>query len=154
MNKKGFTLAEVTVTLSILGILTAISIPSYISWLPRHRLQTSVRQIYDDMNLAKMQAVRRNTDVCITFNPGSKNYVVFVDTNGDGVQNDGAATILKTNVTLEDGVTMINPTTFTNDTVGFNNRGMAPTSAGRVNLINPTGGGGVLVNIAGGISTF
>ena len=39
-NRKGFTLTEVTVVLSLLGIMSAISVPSYISWLPRHKLQT------------------------------------------------------------------------------------------------------------------
>lgn len=153
MNKKGFTLAEVTVTLSILGILTAISIPSYISWLPRHRLQTSVRQIYDDMNLAKMQAVRSNTNVCITFTPATPTYTVFLDSNSSGSWNAGE-TIYKNNVTLENGVTMINPTTFTNDTIGFNNRGMAATPTGQVDLTNPTGNGGVQVTSVGGISAF
>ena len=70
-NRKGFTLTELTVTLSILGIMMAISVPSYFSWLPRHRLQTSARQIYDDLNLAKIRAVKDNTVACITFNAGN-----------------------------------------------------------------------------------
>jgi prepilin-type N-terminal cleavage/methylation domain-containing protein len=134
MNKKGFTMAEVLVTISILAIMAAISIPTFISWLPTHRLQTSARQIYDDLNLAKMEAVRRNTDVCITFNNVNNNYKVFVDTNGDGLQNDGASTILKNNVTLENGVTISNSIT-----IGFNNRGMTATAPGNINVTNPTG---------------
>ncbi|PLX53610.1 MAG: hypothetical protein C0611_04270, partial [Desulfobacteraceae bacterium] len=80
-NRKGFTLTEVIVTLSVLGIMTAISVPSYFSWLPRHRLQTSVRQIYDDLNLAKMQAVKDNTVARITFDILNNNYTVFLDLN-------------------------------------------------------------------------
>ena len=86
MNKKGFTLVEIVVTISILSILTAITIPTYISWLPKHRLQTSVRQIYDDLNLAKMEAVRTNTVAVAIFYPfnnqnivenGRKRYLLF-----------------------------------------------------------------------------
>ncbi len=73
-NRKGFTLTEVVVTLSILAIMTAISIPSYFSWLPRHKLQTSARQIYDDMNLAKMQAVEATLLPLSIFHPASNNY--------------------------------------------------------------------------------
>jgi len=65
MNKKGFTLIELTTTLALLGIISAIAIPSYFSWLPRHKLQTSVRHIYDDMNMARSRAVRTNTDIGI-----------------------------------------------------------------------------------------
>jgi type IV fimbrial biogenesis protein FimT len=155
MNKKGFTLAEVAVTLSILSIMTAISIPTYISWLPKHRLQTSARQIYDDLNLAKMEAVKRNTDVCITFNPGTETYRVFVDSDSSGSFTAGD-TILKNNVALEHDVTITN-TTFTNDTIGFNNRGLPSTvingSDDEVRLTNPTGVvSRVKVNIAGGIT--
>ena len=78
-NRQGFTLTEVVVTLSVLGIMTAISVPSYISWLPRHRLQTSARQIYDDLNLAKIRAVKDNTDAYITFNALNNTYFVFLD---------------------------------------------------------------------------
>ena len=99
-KRKGFTLTEVIVTLSILGIMTAISVPSYISWLPKHRLQTSVRQIYDDLNLAKIRAVKDNTDACITFDIVNDNYTVFLDTNGNDLPDDGAATILRNNVIL------------------------------------------------------
>jgi type IV fimbrial biogenesis protein FimU len=134
-NRQGFTLTEVVVTLSILGIMTAISIPSYISWLPRHRLQTSVRQIYDDLNLAKIRAVRANIDSCITFNVGNDNYTVFLDVNGDSTYTNGVDTLIKGPVTLENGVNITAA-----NTCGFNNRGMS-TAAGptQISLTNPTG---------------
>ncbi|MDH4204620.1 MAG: GspH/FimT family pseudopilin [Desulfobacteraceae bacterium] len=149
-NRKGFTLAELTVTLSILGIMTAISIPSYISWLPRHKLQTSVRQIYDDLNLAKIRAVKDNTYACITFDVGNNNYTVFLDPDGSSNLTPGDTTI-KGNVTLENGVDITAA-----NTCGFNNRGMLPTIIAppvQVSLTNPTG---IImridVNTAGGIS--
>jgi type IV fimbrial biogenesis protein FimT len=134
-NRKGFTMTEVVVVLSLLGILTAIAIPSFISWLPRHRLQTSARQIYDDLNLAKIRAVRANIDSCITFNIGNGNYTVFLDVNGDSTYTNGVDTLIKGPVTLENGVNITAA-----NTCGFNNRGMS-TAAGptQVSLTNPTG---------------
>jgi type IV fimbrial biogenesis protein FimU len=149
-NRKGFTLTEVVVTLSILGIMTAISIPSYLSWLPRHRLQTSARQIYDDLNLAKIRAVRANIDSCITFNIGGNgNYTVFLDVNGDSTYTNGVDTLIKGPVTLENGVNITAA-----NTCGFNNRGMSTAvGATQVSLTNPTGVvTNVIVNTVGNIT--
>jgi prepilin-type N-terminal cleavage/methylation domain-containing protein len=156
MNKKGFTLAEVAVTLSILSIMAAISIPTYISWLPKHRLITSVRQIYDDLNLAKMEAVKNNQDVFVKFYRATETYSVYLDSNNNGTLDTGTDFALKKNVALEQDVT-ITSTNFLNDTIGFNNRGMVVTGflPGQVNVTNPTGvASGVTVNLAGGIIAF
>ncbi|MDH3875137.1 MAG: prepilin-type N-terminal cleavage/methylation domain-containing protein, partial [Desulfobacteraceae bacterium] len=103
-NRKGFTLTEVIVTLSVLGIMTAISVPSYFSWLPRHRLQTSVRQIYDDLNLAKMQAVKDNRNACIEFFSATETYTVYFDVDGITGYLNGTDIPIKSNVTLENDV--------------------------------------------------
>jgi type IV fimbrial biogenesis protein FimT len=153
MNNKGFTMAEVVVTLAILGIMATIAVPSFMSWLPKHRLQTSVRQIYDDLNLAKMEAVRRNTNVFVQFSRVNERYSVILDSNNSGAV-DGGDTTLKNNIALEAGVD-INNTSFGGDTVGFNNRGMTVSNAaGTVTLTNPTGNGGVQILLTGNISTF
>ena len=132
-NRNGFTLAEVVVTLSILAVMTAISIPSYISWIPRHRLQTSARQIYDDMQLAKIRAVKDNVNSRITFDIVNNNYTVFLDPNGNGIPDDGAANIIRNNATLENGVDITAA-----NTCGFNNRGMSTTGTPQIRLTNPT----------------
>lgn len=153
-NRKGFTLTELAVTLSILAIMTAISIPSYFSWLPKHKLQTSARQIYDDMNLAKMQAVRSNTVAVVLFHPASNNYDIFLDTDGSW-SYDAGETIIRQGAFLEKDVS-ISGTTLPSNTTGFNNRGILPTGAapgGQVDLTNATGIiMRVSVNTAGGIS--
>ena len=149
MNNKGFTLTELTVALAILGIISAISIPSFFSWLPRHRLQTSVRHIYDDMNMARSRAVKTNTDVGIAFNTSNENYRVFIDTDQDQ-DFDSGETVLSTG-TLENGVEIIN-STFTDNTYGFNSRGMSAGTTGDVRLTNSSGLFlGVRVNTAGSL---
>lgn len=148
-NRKGFTLTELTVTLSILGIMTAISVPSYISYLPKHRLQTSIRQIYDDLNLAKIRAVKDNRNAGIQFYPATKTYTVFFDVDGVTGYLNGTDVPIKSNVSLEKDVNMTAA-----NTCGFNNRGLRTTAQTQiVRLTNPTG---VImridVNTAGGIS--
>jgi len=157
-NRKGFTLTELVVIFAILGIMMAISVPSYISWLPKHRLQTSARQIYDDMNLAKIRAVSNNRNACIEFYPITETYTVFFDVDGIPGYLNGTDIPIKSNVPLENGVD-ITGSNLTVNTCGFNNRGLLPNGfapalvQGRVDLTNPTNR--ILrinVNTAGGIS--
>ena len=156
-NRKGFTLTEIFITLAILGIMTAIAMPSYIYWLPRHKLQTSARQIYDDLNLAKIQAVKDNSVAVAIFYPATSKYTIFLDASVPlNWVLDAGETVIRQDVVLENDVT-ITGTTFTANKVGFNNRGLSlglPAAAPyQVRLSNPTGLlMGVDVNTAGGIS--
>ena len=146
-------MTEVVVVLSLIGIMTAISVPSYFSWLPKHRLQTSVRQIYDDMNLAKIRAVKDNRNACIQFYPATETYTVFFDVDGIPGYLNGTDIPIKSNVTLEKGVDITAA-----NTCGLNNRGMLPTIIAppvQVSLTNVNGlVMGVSVNTAGNISVF
>jgi type IV fimbrial biogenesis protein FimT len=125
MNKKGFTIIELTVTLAILGIISAIAIPSYFSWLPKYRLQTSVRNIYDDLNMARSRAVRTKIVAVAVFSIPNNNYTVFLDTDGSW-SLDGGETVLSNGI-LANGVD-ITGTTFSFHTLGFNDRGMPATA--------------------------
>ena len=150
MNKKGFTVIELTIVLSIIGIISVIAIPSYLAWLPRHELKTSVRHIYDDMNMAKFRAVKTNADIGIKFNTSNENYRIFIDTDKDQ-DFDSGETVLSTGA-LENGVD-ITGSTFTDNTYGFNSRGMSAGTTGDVHLTNGSGLlMGVRVNVAGGLS--
>jgi len=152
MDKKGFTVFELVTVIAIIGIMLSIALPSYSSWLPRYRLKTSVRHIYDDMNLAKIQAVKSGTVAVVIFHPASNSYDIFLDTSDPlNYALDGGETIIRQNASLEDGVN-IYETTLASNTCGFNNRGM-PTGQGQVHLTSSSGlFMGVQVNTPGYIS--
>ena len=150
MNKKGFTVIELTIVLSIIGIISIIAIPSYLAWLPRHELKTSVRHIYDDMNMAKFRAIKSNTVAVVIFSIPDNTYTVFLDSSGNWAL-DAFETTISTG-TLENGVD-ITGSTLPSHTYGFNNRGMSASNPGQVQLTNGSGLlMGVRVNVAGSLS--
>lgn len=93
-NDAGFTLAELIIILAIIGILTAVSVPGFINWLPGYRLRNAARDLYGNMQLAKVKAVQSNSDWAVVFDnsvsPGR--YQICSD---DGVNDvwDGDASI-------------------------------------------------------------
>jgi len=79
----GFTTIELMIAICILGILMAISIPSFSSWVPNYRLKESARYLYSNMQRAKIGAIKTNSDWAIYFDTG-KNCYYLCSANGDG----------------------------------------------------------------------
>ena len=77
MNKKGFTLIEIAVTLAILGILAGIAIPNYLSWNARYVFKDTARNLSSNLTLTKLSAMSRNTTITLTLqnNGGVTEYV-------------------------------------------------------------------------------
>ena len=63
----GFTLLELMVVIGIVGILSAIAIPSYFQWLPRHRVGNAARTVMSTLEFARINAVKTNADVAVIF---------------------------------------------------------------------------------------
>ena len=89
MKKDGFTLIELLVTVVVLAIVTAITIPGFARWLPDYRLRRAARDVYSNMQLAKMSSVRNNATWAIVFDTGANRYLVCSE---DGVDNDWTTT--------------------------------------------------------------
>ena len=63
----GFTLLELMTVLVILVILAGISIPFFSTWLPDQRLKSAARDLFSNMKLAKMMAIKSNSKCRIIF---------------------------------------------------------------------------------------
>ena len=86
-RQKGFTLVEVVMVVIVIGLLTSIAIPTYLKWIPGIRLKSAARDLYSNMQLARIQALKDNVTVEVIFetsgdfDPGNDYY--FFDTIDD-----------------------------------------------------------------------
>lgn len=70
-RQSGFTLTEMVITLAIVGVLLAAAIPSYRSWVNNTQIRTAAESVQNGLQLARAEAVRRNTRVSFTLNGNS-----------------------------------------------------------------------------------
>ncbi len=66
-NTAGFTLMEVVVTIAIIGILTAIAIPNYLSYRPKQQLNRAVNEYHSLLQNARLMAIKNRGNCTITF---------------------------------------------------------------------------------------
>ncbi len=77
MNGKGnsgFTLLELMVVLAIIIIMVGIVAPTFIRWLPNMRLKSAARDLYSDLQQARVIAVNSNKTVAVKFDVVNNNY--------------------------------------------------------------------------------
>jgi type II secretory pathway pseudopilin PulG len=66
-NVSAFTILEVMVVVCMIAILAAIAIPAYSSWVPDYRLRNAARDLYSNLQRAKMGAIKNNTEWRVFF---------------------------------------------------------------------------------------
>ena len=82
----GMSMIELLTVIAILAIAGAVAVPSLIDWRHGMRLRAAANEIRNDFELARMRAVRENTDVTVQFDPAAGRYqVTYNDENGNPV---------------------------------------------------------------------
>jgi type IV fimbrial biogenesis protein FimT len=87
--QRGMSLVELAVGLLIVGILLALAAPSYTGWIQNTKVRTTAEAILNGLQLARTEAVRRNTRIrfqltdtitagCVTTTSGA-NWIVSFD---------------------------------------------------------------------------
>ena len=79
----GFTLLEFLVTLVVISIMVTIGIPSFHSMITKHRLKGATEAIYSDLQLARLEAIKRNKNITLSFHEGDNNNWCYAIHNGD-----------------------------------------------------------------------
>ena len=60
---RGFSLVELIIGVAILGVLLAIAMPAFSNWLRNAKVRTAAESVQNGLQLARAEAVRRNTTV-------------------------------------------------------------------------------------------
>jgi prepilin-type N-terminal cleavage/methylation domain-containing protein len=143
-RQRGFTLVEVIIVVAIIGILSAIAVPNFISWLPNMRLKAASRDLYSHMMRAKMEAIRSNTPTLFNFTSGTGGPC----TGGTYTFTNNGINIV--NTSMMNDVCLSTPGAFPN---GFSTRGTPSGAAGSIILTHPqsTKTYTITQTIAGGI---
>ena len=121
----GFTLLEFLVAMAVITIMTTVGIPSFLDMIVKHRLKGATEAVYGDLQLARMEAIKRNKSISLSFqagDPGSWCYAIH-DNNGCDchIENDCRIDEQTSPVTYGQGFNGIDlETNFKSDTTSFN----------------------------------
>ncbi len=72
----GYTLVELLVVLTILGLVTAIAMPMFASVLPGAELKSAARNLGADMRFARSRAIAGNREVALSVNLETRRYSI------------------------------------------------------------------------------
>lgn len=67
LGESGFTMVELSVTVAIIGIMAAISIPSLKNVMPRFRLANTAQILANEITTARMAAIAKSVDSGVVF---------------------------------------------------------------------------------------
>lgn len=96
-HSRAFTVIELMIAVTVLGVLLALAIPSFLGLLRDARRSSAVNDLLADMTFARSEAARRGRVVAICPNTGGdacgtnaewgQGWIVFESTNGDVVKD-------------------------------------------------------------------
>ena len=146
-HESGFTLIEMMTTLIIMVIVLSIAIPSFVVWLPNYRLSSAARDLFSNMQQAKMGAIQANgTYKIVFFNPDAQSYIIqdntgatiktvnFVNYGSNITYGNGSATNSYDGAAFGDFVSYVSDASSNDNEAAFTSRGLAKT--GYVYLAN------------------
>jgi len=143
-KNSAFTLIELVVTLTIIGILLAIVAPNMGTFVVSNRLTTQANEFIADINLARSEAIKQggNIGICASSNGSSctgswqNGWIVYVASS---------SSVLRTHESLSGNNTLSGPQT----NVVFDRAGLLTNSAaaGNYTLCNSQNGMSRIINV-------
>lgn len=143
---RGFTLTELVVVVAMIGIITAVSVPTLWTYFRSAALRGGAEEAVTVLNSARQLAIRLNTTVCVTNDATVVQYHVGACAaaawTGPGTDPGG-------NIRLANGITVSGTNNLCFNYLGAGSTTPAPCNAnGTLTVTNPAGGGTMSVVMA------
>lgn len=110
----GFTLIEVMVTVSLLGVMMMIAVSGWASWAKAHEQEGTARSLQSALRQAQQRAVTMGRATCVAFDTAANSYSVYA-----GACDDPAKARVQGPTSTESAAVMLTGPSFS-----------APTGAG------------------------
>jgi type IV fimbrial biogenesis protein FimT len=159
MLNRGFSLIELMITLTVLGIVLMIALPNMGTWLQNTQIRTSAEAMQSGLQLARAEALKRNTTVrfqlvdtltsaCALSGTGRSWVVSLADASGacDQDASDTLAPQIIQKRSSAEGSPNAVVTATGGSSVWFNGLGRlvqpptAPAAFSQINITNPSTG--------------
>ena len=115
-TQRGFTLYELLITVLIVGIVLAFSIPNMQAFTQNSRMTSTANDLHASFHLARSESSRAKTNITVCASANSmaaaadcggtwdQGYIVFIDQDGDLSRSGAAETVLRAHPAIADGV--------------------------------------------------
>ena len=100
----GYSITELAIVLAILGTLTALATPSFLTYYQASRLRVAAEDVAAFINQGRQLGIRQNVGVCVHINSTALQY--RLGSNCDGANWVGTGTDASGNVHLPAGITL------------------------------------------------
>ena len=88
-DRKGLTLVELLVTMTVVGIILLAMGASMRGWATRYRVESVTHDLYTDLTEARANALQQGRSYFATFQTGPPDsYSLYSDVNGNRVRDD------------------------------------------------------------------
>jgi prepilin-type N-terminal cleavage/methylation domain-containing protein len=64
-TRGGYSLLEMMVVIAIIGVLSAVAVPNFISWNQKYKLKSDVANLAGTLAFARMTAINQNTPIVV-----------------------------------------------------------------------------------------
>jgi len=95
-SSRGFTLIEMLVIIAVVGILAAISAPSFLAWQNRTRVNNALTDVRGALQEAQREAMRKSKTCTVTLNTTNKKLTSPCLVTGDRTLPNGV--VIATNI--------------------------------------------------------
>jgi prepilin-type N-terminal cleavage/methylation domain-containing protein len=95
-RSRGFSMVELSVSMTVVLILSAIAIPELMRSFRTYQLNDAASRLSDSLKFTRFEAVRRNTPVTMQIKQSGSDWNVWTDSDGDTIEDPTEKQILIT----------------------------------------------------------